>query len=81
MGRAILLNSILNDILVFFLSFLKMPMKVWKTLVKIQRRFLLGGVKDDSKTSLVKCTKCKPKKKWGLGVRDLRMFNLALQTK
>lgn len=39
-GRMILLNFVLNAIFVFFISFIKMPIKVWKTLVGIKRRFL-----------------------------------------
>jgi hypothetical protein len=43
-GRVVLINSILNSIPIFFLSFMKMPVKVWKEVVKIQRKFLWGGV-------------------------------------
>lgn len=39
-GRVILLNSMLNVIPVFFFSFSKIPIKVWKKLVYLQRRFL-----------------------------------------
>lgn len=41
--------------------------------------FLWGGVKGDSKISWVKCVDvCKFKSKGNLGVRDLRLINLAL---
>jgi len=36
-GRVVLINSVLNSIPIFFLSFLKMPIAVWKKVVRIQR--------------------------------------------
>lgn len=36
-GRIILLNSIFNTVPIFYLSFLKMPVKVVKNLVSMQR--------------------------------------------
>ena len=42
-GRIVLLNSVLNSIPIFFLSFMKMPLKVWGRIVRIQREFLWGG--------------------------------------
>jgi len=38
--RIVLLNSVLNAIPIFFLSFLKLPVLVWKRLVRIQGKFL-----------------------------------------
>lgn len=43
-GRVVLLNAVLNAIPIFHLSFLKLLVKVWKRVVKIQREFLWGGV-------------------------------------
>jgi hypothetical protein len=39
-GRIVLINSVLNAIPIFFLSFLKMPVSVVKAVVRIQRSFL-----------------------------------------
>lgn len=39
-GRVTLLNYVLNAIPIFFFSILKMSLKVWKNIVKIQRKFL-----------------------------------------
>jgi len=39
-GRIVLLNSVLNSIPIFYLSFLKMPAKVIKKVEGIQRKFL-----------------------------------------
>jgi len=38
-GRIVLLNSVLNVIPIFYLSFLRMPVKIWRRLVCIQRDF------------------------------------------
>ena len=43
-GRIVLLNSVINVIPIFYLSFLKMPGNVWRKLVRIQREFLWGGL-------------------------------------
>jgi hypothetical protein len=43
-GRIVLLNSVLNSVPIFYLSFLKMPVKVIKKVEAIQRNFLWGGV-------------------------------------
>lgn len=42
--RIVLLNSVLNAISIFYLSFMRLPVKVWRRLVRIQREFLWGGV-------------------------------------
>lgn len=48
-GRIVLLNSVLNSISIFYLSFLKIPAKVWRRIVRIQREFLWGGVEGGRK--------------------------------
>jgi hypothetical protein len=39
-GRIVLINAVLSAIPVFYLSYIKMLVKVWKEVVKIQRNFL-----------------------------------------
>jgi len=39
-GRIVLLNAVLNAIPIFYLSFLKLPVQVWRRLVSIQWEFL-----------------------------------------
>jgi hypothetical protein len=81
-GRIVLINSVLNAIPIFHLFFLKLPNKVWKKIVKIQREFLWGGVKGGKKICWVKWgTVCKEKCKGGIGVRDVKIVNLSLLTK
>jgi hypothetical protein len=82
-GRVVLINSILASIPVFYLSFLKLPSKVRKIIVRIQRNFLWGGaagVKDKIPWVSWKDV-CRPKCEGGLGVRDLKWFNLSLLAK
>lgn len=75
----VLLNSMLSAILIFYLGFMKMPTKVWKKVVAIQRSFLWGGANGSKKICWVAWKDaCKPKMEGGLGVRDLRLVNLAL---
>jgi hypothetical protein len=81
-GRIVLLNSILNAIPIFHLSFFKMPIKVWKKIVRIQREFLWGGVEGGRKINWVKWSLvCQPKEHGGLGVKDVRLMNLSLLAK
>lgn len=78
-GNVVLLNYVLNVILIFYLSFLKMSVKVWRKIVQIQWGFLWGGAKANSKISWVSLVDvCKPKSKGGLGVSDLRLVNLVI---
>ena len=36
-GRIVLLNSVLDSIPIFHLAFFKMPVKVWKKMLRIER--------------------------------------------
>jgi hypothetical protein len=39
-GRIVLINAVLNALPVFYLSYFKIPIKVWREVTKIQRKFL-----------------------------------------
>ncbi|GAU37423.1 hypothetical protein TSUD_395420 [Trifolium subterraneum] len=81
-GRIVLSNAVLNAIPIFYLSFLKMPGKVWKEVVKIQRTFLWGDLSNKNRMCWVKWEDvCKPKEKAGLGIRDLIIVNISLLAK
>lgn len=61
---------------------MKMPVKVWREIVRIQREFLWGGVEGGRKIAWVKWSKvCAPKARGGLGVRDIPKVNLSLLAK
>lgn len=73
----LLLKSLLN-IIIFFLSFLKMQVKVW--IVKIHRRFLWKGSKKARRLlelSGMRCVSLSGK----IGVRDLYLINLIFLVK
>lgn len=81
-GRIVLLNSVLNAIPIFYLSFFKMPVGVVKKVVRIQREFLWGGTEGGRKISWVSWkVVCQPKEVGGLGVRDVSLVNLSLLAK
>jgi hypothetical protein len=81
-GRIVLLNSVLNAIPIFYLSFLRLPVQVWKRVVRIQREFLWGGVGGGKKICWVNWeTVCHSKDNRGLGVKDIRLMNVILLAK
>lgn len=75
-GRVSLIDSILNSLLLYLLSFYRASRKVVKTLQAIQRRFLWGGCDEVKKVCWVSWRKvCLPKKLGGLGVKCIDLFN------
>jgi hypothetical protein len=81
-GRIVLINSVLNAIPIFYMSFLKMPVQVVKVVTRIQREFLWGGVKGGRKLSWISWKMvCREKKNGGLGVRDVKVVNMSLLSK
>jgi hypothetical protein len=63
-GRVVLINSVLASIPIFYFSYFKMPICVWKLIVRIQRQFLWGGVAGgSSKIPWVRWEEvCRPKR-------------------
>jgi hypothetical protein len=53
-GQIVLLNAVLNAIPVFYLSYLKIPVMVWKKVRRIQREFLWGGRRGSKKINWIK---------------------------
>jgi len=83
-GQVVLVNSVLNFIPIFYLSFFKLPVEVWAMLVRSQIDFLCKGVLGARKIPWVKWSKiCKTKNDGGreLGVKDLMVMNKALLPK
>src|ERR1044072_7576368 len=78
-GRLCLINSVLSSIPLYFLSFFKMPAGVIAKCNTIMRKFLWGGPDCENKIAWVSWRKlCKPKNEGGLGIKDMKLFNLAL---
>lgn len=81
-GRIVLLNSVLNSIPILFLSFFRIPAKVLRMVIRIQREFLWGGVGGAWKICWVSWKKvCQPRSMGGLGVRDVNLVNISLLAK
>ncbi|XP_058733674.1 uncharacterized protein LOC131605319 [Vicia villosa] len=70
--RVVLINSILNAIPLYSLSFYRAPKKVMKEIKSIQRRILWRGVEGGRGISWVSWRNvCKPKEDGGVGIRDV----------
>jgi exonuclease III len=82
-GRVVLINSVLASIPIFYLSYMKLPSGVRKAIIRLQRNFLWGtSASGESKIPWVRWSDvCRPKKDGGLGVKDLKIFNLSLLAK
>lgn len=81
-GRIVLLNSVLNAIPIFYLSFFNLPMQVWKRMVRMQREFLWGGLEGGKKICWLKRESvCQSKRNGGLRVNDIRVMNVSLLAK
>ncbi|GKV26644.1 hypothetical protein SLEP1_g35909 [Rubroshorea leprosula] len=78
-GRITLINSVLSSLPVFLMSVYLIPKGILYSIDKIRRSFLWGGGGEKRKIKWVSWDKvCKKKEEGGLGVRELRKFNLAL---
>lgn len=80
MGRAILINSVIDSQLVYIMSATQLPPEVIKLIDKRRRAFLWSGNKE---TSSAKCldawtSVCNTKDLGGLGIKDLGTQNVCL---
>lgn len=81
-GRVTLINPVSNSIPIYFLSYLRIPKKVLKILINIQRNFFWRGSSENRKIAWVRWeTICKPREIGGLGIKNVEWFNLALLAK
>lgn len=85
MGRAVLVNLVLDSLLVYFMSSLQLPPSVLHQLDRKRRAFLWSG--DKTGTSFpASClvawiNVCKPKELGGLGIKDMGTQNICLLLK
>ncbi|CAJ2678808.1 unnamed protein product [Trifolium pratense] len=78
-GRLVLLKSVLTSLPVYALSFFKAPSGIISSIESLFIKFFWGGCEDSRKISWVSWKSiCLRKEFGGLGVRQLREFNLAL---
>ncbi|GKU93946.1 hypothetical protein SLEP1_g7495 [Rubroshorea leprosula] len=81
-GRITLINSMLSSLPVFLMSVYVIPKGIIQSIDKLRKSFLWGGKGDERKINWISWDRmCKKKEEGGLGVRDLRKFNLALMGK
>lgn len=77
--RVTLIRSVLTSIPIYLFSFFRVSNGVVDKLVKLQHRFLWGGGPNHNKIAWIRWeTVCLPKEKKGLGLKDIKTFNLAL---
>ncbi|CAJ2662883.1 unnamed protein product [Trifolium pratense] len=78
-GRLVLIKSVLTSLPVYALSFFKAPSGIISSIESILIKFFWGGSENLRKVSWINWnTICLRKEYGGLGVRQLREFNLAL---
>lgn len=75
-GRITLRNSVVNSLPIYFMSLLRVLVKVLKTLINIPRKFLWSGSQEKMKIAWVRWDSlCKPKEDGGLRIKNLDWFN------
>jgi hypothetical protein len=78
-GRLVLLKSVLTSLPVYALSFFKAPSGIISLIESLFNKFFWGGSEDNRKISWVAWGSiCSQKECGGLGVRQLKEFNIAL---
>ena len=81
-GRLVLLNSVLNSLPMFTMSFFEIPKGVLKNLDHFRSRFFWQGSSEKHKYRLAKWDiLCHPKDQEGLGILDLQLQNKCLLAK
>ena len=77
--RVCLIKSVLTVLPLYYMSLFKMPSSVCEEIRKIQRKFLWGWGVEGRKIAWVQWEKLyQNKKEGGLGIQDIKVFNIAL---
>jgi len=78
-GRICLIKSVLASISLFYLSIFKLHVVVLKKILNLQRNFLWGWGSEGRKIAWASWEKvCESREGDGLGVVNIKIFNLAL---
>jgi hypothetical protein len=78
-GRVLLLRSVLSAIPVFYLSFFRAPSGIVSKLESLFKQFLWGGNEESRRVNWLKWEKvCLDKENGGLGIKNIKAFNVAL---
>lgn len=81
-GRLTLINSVLNSLPLYMMSFFAIPKGVLRKLDYFRSRFFWQGDKSKKKYRLARWTiLCQPKDQGGLGIHDLNIKNTTLLSK
>ncbi|CAN6249384.1 unnamed protein product [Urochloa humidicola] len=81
-GRLVLINSCLSSIPTYCMSMFLLPKTILKRMDSTRKRFFWQGTGTKRKYYLVKWSKVTlPKRKGGLGIKDLRKLNISLLSK
>lgn len=75
-GRIGLVNSVLNNLSIYHISFYKALVHVWRDLISTQQNFIWGGLYSKRKIHWVSWKKmCRPKDYGDLEIKDIELFN------
>lgn len=81
-GRIALINAVISNIPIYYLSLFKALAKIVHELTCIQRNFLWNGSAEKWGISWIKWIDvCRPKAEGGLGIKDIASFNSELLCK
>ena len=81
-GREILIKTVAQAILTYIMGIFKIPKALCDTINSMSAKYWWGQTKDGKKIYWINWKKlCTPKKKGGMGFRDIQAFNLTLLAK
>ena len=81
-GREMLIKTISQAILIYSMSLFKIPKAIKDSINTTLAKYWWGQTNDEKKIYWINWKKlCTQKKKWGMGFRDIHVFNLAMLAK